>query len=101
MEFREIFLPRNFPDRENLIIISSIICNKTGAFVHIINSSLIVGITGIRNVVKPFGLIKFFGRVSHLLEIGKSRFEMIGIMQWIHAACAGGIPPKLQCDMCQ
>ena len=30
---------------------------QNGAFVHITNSSLIVGITGIRNVVKPSGFI--------------------------------------------
>ena len=52
---REIFLPRNFPSHESQILI--IICNKNGAFVHITNSSLIVGITGIRNVVKPSGFI--------------------------------------------
>ena len=44
---REIFLTRNFPPRENKILIAvyaSIICNKNGAFVHITNSSQIVGI---------------------------------------------------------
>ena len=36
-----------------------LICNKNGAFVHIKNSSLIVGITGIRNMVKPSGFLFF------------------------------------------
>ena len=55
-------ISRNCPPRENKILIevyASIICNKNGAFVHITNSSLIVGITGIRNVVKPSGFFFF------------------------------------------
>ena len=40
-------------------------------FTNITNSYLIVDISGIRNVVKPSGLITFIRHcVSHLLEIG-------------------------------
>ena len=40
-----------------ILALASIICNKNGAFVHITNSSLIVGTTCILNVVKPFEFI--------------------------------------------
>ena len=95
---REIFYPRNVPPRENKNSNSGLSLyniQKNGAFVHITNSSLIVGKTGIRNVVKPSGLIKkMLGAVFLMVRCFRCK-------TWIHAACAGGIPPKLQCDMCQ
>ena len=59
---REIFLPRNCLPRENKIIIE---VYKTSHVSIITNSRLspIVGITGIRNLVKPSGLITFLGRL--------------------------------------
>ena len=45
--------PRNFPPRDFFSNSGLSLCNKNGAFVHIANSSLIVGITGFRIVVYP------------------------------------------------